>query len=474
MKLRDPGPPAAATPGPLQQAVLAPADFNLLAVGDSICKRPVSRGALRSRFARRAAATQPKPGHKYRLKQGAPSKLFLKNSQDPGLLDVLDQFNHFERRHNSLKQARLQHLGVVVLWKLENLPRACAPEPASPRRPEQPGALRRQSTLAEAVASASPKFKRPRHGPSSQPQLCDAESASSSLRVQREPRLEKKRSEVLEQAGAGPKPRRKCISFHNGAGEAAKERLSRKFKILRWESVSECEEQVIVVFNECVTIDLQLLKNERTERWAVGRTDSRIFSSDCNLHALLGACIDYVSEEYPGLDLLGFLAVLFVVHHDVSGFYKLCRARFPRIRVDRQGLMRVSGETGVHLRVDLFTDRIDIRLHPPGRPEASADHPLAPETHTSAREWPRPAFPRVLALPRTATDAPHFAPTRSGEPFSPSLLELIEAQLAFAEAVHGKHPGQQSRPASCAVAGRSVTLEIGPKIMRRRRTPGSD
>ena len=129
--------------------------------------------------------------------------------------------------------------------------------------------------------------------------------------------------------------------------------------------------------------------------------------------------------------------------------------------------MRVFGETGVHLRVNLFTD--EIRLQP------ALPKQLAVEASASSEDSDRPAFPRVLALPRTATDAFSFADSRSGGPFAPSLLELIEAQLTFAEAVHGNQPRRhQQRQAAVTRAERSVTLEIDPAIMRRRRTPGLD
>ncbi len=451
MKLKDfPNP----KPTP-QLPVLEPAEFNRLLPGDSICKRKVSRQQARARFGRPASLFEAAPVHRYKLKQGAPSKLFLKNSRDPGLLDVLDQFDYFERRHNAKKELRLLHPRIDSLWKLAALSRLLPPEPAPPKPIDKPRLLTKQSTLADAVASASPKFKRQRtESTHEQPQ-----TPSKSKTGMRELKLGKKRSEVLESAEA--RPRRKCISFHNGTDEQARELLTNKFKILEWIAVSDCEEHVIVVFNECVTIDLQLLKNELTDCWAIGKKASRIFSSDSNLHALLGTCIDFVSEEYPGLDLLGFLGLLFIIHNDLAGFYKLCKQRFHSIRVDRQGLMRVSGESGVELRLDLFTDAIRVQ---PLRPGPSLQQ-SAGEASASSRDSDQQAFPRVLGLPRTASASPRFEDARTGGPFGPSLLELVEAHFAFAEAVHGSHASQKPRSTD-----RDITLEIDPGIIRRRKT----
>jgi hypothetical protein len=453
MKLKEPL-DSESKPKP-HQAILDPADYNRLVIGDSICKRKVPRHQARKRFTKSGELFRVKPLHKYRLKQGTPTKLFLKNTQDPGLLDVLDQFDYFERKHNSQKEAKLQKLGIVKLWKLPTLPRQSSPESASPILVEKPRHLRKQTTLAEAVACASPKFRRQRTASA----LQQPQSPNKSKSVFREPKLGKKRSEVLETADA--KPRRKCISFHNGTGEQVKELLTKKFKILKWKTVSDCEEHVIVIFNECVTIDLQLLKNELTDRWVIGKKDSRIFSSDCNLHALLGACIDYVSEVYPDIDLLGFLGILFIIHNDISGFYKQCRHRFHQIRVDRQGLMRLAGESSVELRVDLFTD--DIRIHHT-RLDSCLDQP-AEEATASSRD--SGFFPHVLSLPQTATNDLGFLDSHCSGPFSPSFLELIETHFTFAEVMHGKRLKQKLRPAD---AGCVITLEIDPAIIRRRKT----
>ena len=459
MKLKEPS--ASKKWSSVLQTTFDPADYNRLDVGDSICKRKLTRQENRKRFVKPAGVLQVKTEHKYKLKQGAPSKLFLKNSQDPGLLDVLDQFDYFERKHNTQKEIKLRKLGIVALWKLSNLPKLATLEPASPKFVEKTRLLRKQTTLAEAVACASPKFKRLRTAST----LQDPQSPSKSKSMLREPKLGKKRSEVLEKSEA--KPRRKCISFHNGTGDQAKELLTKKFKILNWKTVSDCEEHVIVIFNECVTIDLQLLKNQLTDRWVIGKKDSRIFSSDSNLHALLGACIDYVSEEYPDLDLLGFLGILFIIHNDVSGFYKQCKQRFHPIRVDRLGVMRISGEGGVELKVDVFTDEVRTHLD---RPEPRLEQ-LAAEASASSRDSDLPVFPHVLCLSHAATEDLNLEDTRSGGVFGPSLLELIEAQFTFAEAVHGKHLRLKPRTVDAARSDSGLTLEIeiDPAMIRRRK-----
>ena len=90
--------------------------------------------------------------------------------------------------------------------------------------------------------------------------------------------------------------------------------------------MTDHEEEVVVVFNECVTLKIRLSLPRYGEgsfdQWSVTGIDYRIFAMDNNIHSILRASIDYVIKTYPSSDLVNFLGLLFIIHNDALEFYK--------------------------------------------------------------------------------------------------------------------------------------------------------
>lgn len=110
------------------------------------------------------------------------------------------------------------------------------------------------------------------------------------------------------------------------------------------------------MFNECVTLDIKLSLVPKAgypvEQWTISQIDYRILMLDNNFHALLGACIDFITAEYPTLDLVNFLGLLFIIHHDASEFYRERRDRFTQsIRIDHQDNIKIKNK-GVEISIN--------------------------------------------------------------------------------------------------------------------------
>ncbi len=349
--------------------------FNIISSNDIIrkggfSKEPLEKKRLNklARISRRENIINKKtliiPKHKYKLKLGKVGKLFVNNMKDPSLLRVLEEFDHYENRIDKLKRERIQSLGVSAIILLPrrdgaNLGSVCSDPQTAPistvRNPKP--ILIAEELLERTVQQAKP--------------LKQVNKPRNSLPLQSKvAKLYKKKSDIVpsyEDISAGPPPKRKCISFDDGLTGKARESLMQRFKILSWRIVSDHEEQVVVVFNECVTLKIKLSlpihgQVGGLDQWTVTHIDYRIFAMDHNVHSVLRACIDYIIDTYPTCDLLTFLGLLFVIHHDASEFYKQCRERFgPIIKVDNTGLVRIRLiENGSEVTINIFTDELNI------------------------------------------------------------------------------------------------------------------
>lgn len=356
--------------------------------------------------------------HKYKLKLSQVGKEFLKKSNDTGLLKVYYQFLTFGENEKVQINLRAKELGIGILWLQDD----CVSSLAStiPVNESWVAIQEKNNTLADKIECASPYFKRFK---SSSPQKTSM-NLHSSCSVRKVPRFEKNPSFILENDKRLPK--RKSISLHGGLAEDTKQLILKKFKILKWEALNNDLESVIVVFNECVTIDLELMKDDRMERWLIQKIEHKIFSLDKNLLAILGACIDYVSLNYSNSDLLGFLSILFIVHHDVSELYKKCRRVFSQIRVDKKGEMRISGESGIEVKVDLLSNEVYIdflEVDPDGF-EIRNNKAFSNLEKLGALRENESSF---------LYEIPNSRKIRNGELFCPQFIDVIESTFFFCE-----------------------------------------
>ena len=240
-------------------------------------------------------------------------------------------------------------------------------------------------------------------------------------------RLSKKRSAILgSQDDIGPVPKRKCISFDDGHRSNSRVSLHQRFKILGWKSLTDHEEEVVVVFNECVTLKIRLSLPRYGEgsfdQWSVTGIDYRIFAMDNNIHSILRASIDYVIKTYPSSDLVNFLGLLFIIHNDALEFYKQCKNRFGlAIKIDSSGWIKTKlNDNGVEVQMNVFDDSIVI--------ENSQSMPC-----TIIPPPPRAAVKFIRSISKEGCPI--------STPFNRSLLDILASIIRF-----GKNCFQLARP----------------------------
>lgn len=368
--------PDKTTPSRVELLLSADRQINISSCNDIIKKRgnqDISRSKRRlkkpDRIARRVQISSQKKSfipskHKYKLKLGKVGKLFVNNMKDPSLLRVLEEFDHFETWIDRIKRERLQSLGVSAVILLTRRDRTNSGSSSTDLHTAPISSVRNtkahpihEGLLARTVQQAKPmkQVHKPRTSLPLQPKVS---------------KLKKKKSDIvpfLDDLSVEPTPKRKCISYDDGLTAKARESLMQRFKILSWRIVSDHEEQVVVVFNECVTLKIKLSlpfhgQVGGLDQWTVTHIDYRIFAMDHNVHSVLRACIDYIIDTYPTCDLLNFLGLLFIIHHDASEFYKQCRERFgSTIKVDNTGLVKIRlVENGSEVVLNIFTDELFI------------------------------------------------------------------------------------------------------------------
>lgn len=254
-------------------------------------------------------------------------------------------------------------------------------------------------------------------------------------------RLSKKRSAILSNyEETGPVPKRKCISFDDGHRSNSRVSLNQRFKILGWKSLTDHEEEVVVVFNECVTLKIRLslprYGEGSSDNWSVTGIDYRIFAMDNNIHSILRASIDYVIKTYPSCDLVNFLGLLFIIHNDALEFYKQCRNRFGlAIKVDSCGWIKIKlNENGVEVQMNVFDDSIVI--------ETSQSMPCKINVPVSRAG--------VKLLRSNSKEG-----TSISTPFNRALLDILTSTIRFA-----KNCFELARPRELHPSLGSFTLSI--------------
>lgn len=364
--------------------------------------------------------------HQYLLKYSRVGKLFVNNLGDPGVLKLLNEFNHLESEANRSKLVKLSDLGVGLLFDNSGLASSTekqpditsSDKPYSPSKHAHPSdmiqskSLYKQPTfessdLACKLADAQLRKEKTRK-PFGAGSFVEPDSATMSLASIGSPGGKSFTSEMssfpISRFGGGatenelmspttPGPRasttkgpltlnkkysiatppekshsrkRRCISFDVGGLHEARESVIKRFKILQWRAVCERTEEVVIVFNECVTLKLRISIRDRDwtagrEVWVVEQIEYRIFSGDNNLHSLMSAAIDYIQKSYESLDLLNFLSLLFIIHHDLSRFYRQIRTRIDSaVRIDKKGRAKLKLNEVLDMTINLFTNEIAI------------------------------------------------------------------------------------------------------------------
>lgn len=359
-------------------------------LNDSLSKplRPLFPSLRQSRRERRLTKKAKKlqnplftPGQsQYILKQGSFGKLFLKDNLDPVLLHIFDEFKYFEPRLELAKTLQRNRLRQKYLWgellengklplerligfstvenKLKNFdsiftekqdPASATTDSGKKTTPDSSIFSRTLNSSTQYTVTSSTKSK----------YISNESEELVNAKVRRS--LCKKRSGIFE--SSIERPKRKCISFHIEVDSKAseKELLLKCFKILRWRKMPDGTEDLVVIFNECVTLNIRLA-TDKDHRWNIQKIDYKIFSADNNFHSLLSSCIDYVTFNYSQIDLFTFLGLLYVIQNDVFAFYKKCKVRFERIKSDRllAGVLRIQAGFHKDILVNVFTNEIKV------------------------------------------------------------------------------------------------------------------
>lgn len=372
------------------------------------------------------------PKHSYKLKQEVVGKLLLKTAKDSTLLNVLKEFDHFEEKINKKMQEKITSLGVGALWLYpysqdhlyDQVSRPATMSLAAdtnrqisilssqPKRPSEIlVCMNRDSTPDKASTPGVVQI------PGSPPPA--KTSYSSGKRTGRRPILDKKMSAMFGESDTAAKPKRKCISFDQTLFEQAREKLTRRFEILRWKNLGANQEQAVVVFNECITLEISLSlpvdEHCYSDKWMVTSIDHRVFSQDGSMHSLMGACISYVRDNYPSADLSRFLGVLYVIHHDCISFYRECKAKFAQkvssVTVSKKGRLKLKTYGGIRVVLDLFSH------------ELSLDFKDAPSLPSIAD--------RPNLLKRRNFNFKNYK--RANSLFNRKLIDLVATQIAFAQ-----------------------------------------
>lgn len=373
--------------------------------------------------------------HQYLLKYARVGKLFVNNLGDPGVLKLLNEFNHLESEANRSKLAKLSELGIGILFDNSGLASSSekqpditsSDKPASPcKNPFSSGdpqsrRLQKQTTfessdLACKLADAQLRKEKTKK-PFGAGSFIEPDSATMSLAsigspggksftsemsgfpisrfggattenelmspttparasMTKGPLTLNKKYSIATPPEKSQSRKRRCISFDVGGLNETRESVIKRFKILQWRAVCERTEEVVIVFNECVTLKLRISIRDRDwtagrEVWVVEQIEYRIFSGDNNLHSLMSAAIDYIQKSYESLDLLNFLSLLFIIHHDLSRFYRQIRTRIdPAVRIDKKGRAKLKINEISDMTINLFTNEILIE-------GTTSDNPLS-------------------------------------------------------------------------------------------------
>lgn len=374
-----------------------------------------------------SSVDQHRRKHQYLLKYSRVGKLFVNNLNDPGVLKLLNEFNHLESEPNKNKLSIISELGVGLLFDNSGLA-ICSESHNDITSSDKPVHSSKNAHHSESNSSKGVCKHQTKEGTDLACKLADAQqrkeknnlrygtmgsfvepdSATMSLASVGSPGGKSYSSElsafpISRFGGAAtenelmspttPGPRgngkresltlskkysiatppekshsrkRRCISFDVGTFNETRESVIKRFKILQWRAVCERTEEVVIVFNECVTLKLRISIRDRDwsagrEIWVVEQIEYRIFSGDNNLHSLMSAAIDYIQKSYDSLDLLNFLSLLFIIHHDLSRFYRQIRTRIdPTVRIDKKGRAKLKINDELEMTINLFTNEISI------------------------------------------------------------------------------------------------------------------
>lgn len=329
--------------------------------------------------------------HKYLLKNSKLGRPFLANVGDKSLLKVVDEFEYFQISANKERSRNKMKLGVSSIWiynlfyvagsekgifsSLQNKP----PSQKLQQEPKPLTGLEDQMSDAKNFKEMSPKAK-------NQVSLMEINSPLSAKLPERKPppfdlqageawkqkkQIKAKKPSVHdfritlvpEDADVLQSPRRKCTSFDVKDVNVSRENILKRFKILRWVQLSDSKEGLVVIYNECTTLDIVIENINHDENLQISSVHSQIFSNDLNLRSLMSACIEYILHTYsPSCNILAFLSILFLIHYDTVQLYKQCKGLFPDlvIKVDRKGRIKVRVYETVEVSLDVFSDQIAI------------------------------------------------------------------------------------------------------------------